>query len=52
MRHARWLKTNPDGGANPELAIYHVVSRVVDRGFVLGADQKELGFKVEVRESV
>ena len=41
MRHARWLKTNPDGGANPELAIYHVVSRVVDRRFVLGADQKE-----------
>ena len=41
MRHARWLKPNPDGEPNPELAIYHVVSRVVDRRFVLGTDQKE-----------
>lgn len=40
MRHARWLKPNPDGEPNPELAIYHVVSRVVDRRFVLGAEEK------------
>ena len=41
MRHARWLKPNPDGEPNPELAIYHVVSRVVDRRFVLGTEEKE-----------
>ena len=41
MRHARWLKPNPEGEPNPELAIYHVVSRVVDRRFVLGTEQKE-----------
>ena len=48
MRQARWLKPNPEGDPNPELAIYHVVSRVVDRRFVFGTEEKE-HFRILVR---
>lgn len=41
MRRARFLKPDLEGGANPERAIYHVVSRVVDRRFVLKDTEKE-----------
>ncbi len=39
MRKARWLAPWKDSGERP--VIYHVISRVVDRRFVLGAEEKE-----------
>jgi len=43
MRKARFrfLKPYPEDDPNPERAIYHVVSRVVDRQFVLDEKEKE-----------
>ena len=41
MRTARFLKPDPEGGENPGIAIYHLVSRIVDRNFVLGTEEKE-----------
>ncbi len=37
----RFLVPKDSGGASPPVAIYHVVTRVVDRRFVLEADEKE-----------
>ena len=39
MRRARWLAPWKDSGEKP--AIYHCVSRVVDRRFVFGDDERE-----------
>ena len=44
MRKSRWLVSDPEevvAGEEPTLAIYHVVSRVVDRRFVLEEEQKQ-----------
>jgi hypothetical protein len=41
MRTARFLKPDPEGCENPGIAIYHLVSRIVDRNFVLGTEEKE-----------
>ena len=39
MRKARWLAAPEEGSGKP--AVYHCVSRVVDRRFVLGDDERE-----------
>jgi len=41
MRKARFLQPYPEDEPNPERVIYHVVSRVVDRRFVLDEKEKE-----------
>jgi REP element-mobilizing transposase RayT len=40
-RPRRFLVPPDAGGVAPPVAIYHVVSRVVDRQFVFGSDEKE-----------
>lgn len=39
MRRARWLAPWKDSLVKP--AIYHCISRVVDRRFVFGPDERE-----------
>ena len=46
MRRARWLAPWKDSAVKP--AIYHCISRVVDRRFVLGGDEREK-FRVFMR---
>ena len=39
MRRARWLSPWKDSGSKP--AIYHCISRVVERRFAFGVEEKE-----------
>ncbi|MCU0752391.1 MAG: hypothetical protein MUC40_05090, partial [Akkermansiaceae bacterium] len=42
MRRARWtISPAPEGAAGARPVIYHCVSRVVDRRFAFGQDEKE-----------
>ena len=42
MRRARWtISPPPEGGVESRPVIYHCISRVVDRRFVFGQDEKE-----------
>ena len=42
MRRARWIvEPAPEGNQAAKPVIYHCISRVVDRRFVFGADEKE-----------
>ena len=41
MSRPRFLVPAPKSVSKPSLAFYHCMSRVVDRKFVLGSEQKE-----------